>query len=393
MYRKTYAEINHEILTQNIQEIKKAYPEYKYYIGVVKNNAYHHGIKVVKALKEGGINYFAVSSLEEALEIRKYNIDLPILILEPIKPEYVYDCINQNIAITVENLEDLKSLNEMDFSFDLKIHLKVDSGMNRLGFKSSEELESAVKLIREKKHLYLEGIYTHFATSGVNDKQWDNQLETFKDLTQKINLNEIPIVHLGRSLTLVNHEKIPFCNGVRLGIIMYGFSQSQKPDLSIKGKIRSLKQKYNRKKYQISQTTTENNLKLHTAFSLYSNVMSIRKVAKGEVVGYNATYKVKESGYIATIPIGYADGVDKKFQKVWINNQKYPIVADTMDMILVFADNSIKKGMKVEIFGQNIPIQEVTKNINQNAYHLFNQIQDRVPRIHIIENEREETKY
>lgn len=92
MYRKTYAEINHQNLTHNVKEIKQHYPDYKYYIGVVKNNAYHHGIKCVNALKKGGINYFAVSSLEEALDLRKYNLDTPVLILEPIDLESIYDC-------------------------------------------------------------------------------------------------------------------------------------------------------------------------------------------------------------------------------------------------------------------------------------------------------------
>ena len=121
--------------------------------------------------------------------------------------------------------------------------------------------------------------------------------------------------------------------------------------------------------------------------------MSIHPVVENEFVGYNAQFKVKESAYIATIPIGYADGVDKKFEIVSINNKTYPIVADSMDMIMVLVDNKIEEGMLVEIFGKNIPISEVTKKIGKNAYHLFNQIQNRVPRIHITEDSEEETKY
>lgn len=393
MYRKTYAKINHNILTENIKEIKKDYPDYEYYIGVVKNNAYHHGIKTVNALKEGGINYFAVSSLEEALELRKYNTDTSILILEPIDLEYVYDCIHNNIALTIENIEEVKKLDKMKLTYELKIHLKLDTGMNRLGFKEKKELEQAIKIIKGNKKLFLEGIYTHFATSGIADKNWDKQLEKFKLLTENINLNEIPIIHMGRSLTLVNHPKIPFCNGIRLGIVMYGFSQSKMEDNSLRGKIRHIKTKYIQKKYKISKTTTENNLKLKTAFSLYSTVMSLRKVSIGEKIGYNSSYEVKEEGYILTIPIGYADGVDKKYKKVSIKNEFYPIVADTMDMILVFSKNKIKKGTEVEIFGDNIPISEVTKELGINAYHLFNQIQNRVPRIHVINEEEEETLY
>lgn len=393
MYRKTYAEINHQNLTHNIKEIKQHYPDYKYYIGVVKNNAYHHGIKCVNALKKGGINYFAVSSLEEALDLRKYNLDTPVLILEPIDLESIYDCINNNITITVESLDYMKSLNEMKLPYETKIHLKLDTGMNRLGFKNREELEKAYEMIKENNKIFLEGIYSHFATSGVNDTFWDSQLKTFQDLTKNIDLKSIPIVHLGRSLTLVNHDRIPFCNGIRLGIIMYGFAQSRKPDISLKGKLRALKLNHFKKRNNISKTNLENQLNLKTAFTLYSEVVSIRQVTKDEIVGYNALYKVKNDAFIATIPIGYADGIEKNFLHVVINQQKYPIIADSMDMIMVLVDNKIQKGMLVEIFGKDIAISEVTRKIGKNAYHLFNQIQNRVPRIHMTEDEKEETYY
>lgn len=393
MYRKTYAEINHQNLTHNIKEIKQHYPDYKYYIGVVKNNAYHHGIKCVNALKKGGINYFAVSSLEEALDLRKYNLDTPVLILEPIELESIYDCINNNITITVESLDSMKSLNEMKLPYETKIHLKLDTGMNRLGFKNREELEKAYEMIKENNKIFLEGIYSHFATSGVNDTFWDSQLKTFQDLTKNIDLKSIPIVHLGRSLTLVNHDRIPFCNGIRLGIIMYGFAQSRKPDISLKGKLRALKLNHFKKRNNISKTNLENQLNLKTAFTLYSEVVSIRQVTKDEIVGYNALYKVKNDAFIATIPIGYADGIEKNFLHVVINQQKYPIIADSMDMIMVLVDNKIQKGMLVEIFGKDIAISEVTRKIGKNAYHLFNQIQNRVPRIHMTEDEKEETYY
>lgn len=393
MYRKTYAEINHQNLTHNVKEIKQHYPDYKYYIGVVKNNAYHHGIKCVNALKKGGINYFAVSSLEEALDLRKYNLDTPVLILEPIELESIYDCINNNITITVESLDSMKSLNEMKLPYETKIHLKLDTGMNRLGFKNREELEKAFEMIKENNKIFLEGIYSHFATSGVNDTFWDSQLKTFQDLTKNIDLKSIPIVHLGRSLTLVNHDRIPFCNGIRLGIIMYGFAQSRKPDISLKGKLRALKLNHFKKRNNISKTNLENQLNLKTAFTLYSEVVSIRQVTKDEIVGYNALYKVKNDAFIATIPIGYADGIEKNFLHVVINQQKYPIIADSMDMIMVLVDNKIQKGMLVEIFGKDIAISEVTRKIGKNAYHLFNQIQNRVPRIHMTEDEKEETYY
>jgi len=389
MYRKTFVRVDGDILKNNIIEIKNKYNNYEYYIGVVKNNAYNHGIYTINDLIAGGINYLAVSSLEEAIDIRKYNLDIPILCLEPIEIEYIYDAINNNVTITIENLDYLEELNELKFKDTLKIHLKVDSGMNRLGFKSAKTFNKAMQIIGENKKLYLEGIYSHFATSGVSDKHWDNQLTKFKNITKDINLNTIPIIHLGRSLTLVNHDKIEFCNGIRLGIVMFGFAQNMKEG----NFLQEFRRNMLIKKYDISDTKRTNTLKLRTAFSLYSKVMSIRKIKAGEFVGYNANYVAKEDLYIATLPIGYADGVTKKFKYVNIKGKRYEIVADTMDMIMVNVDKSIKIGDKVEIFGDNIKIKEVTAHLGVNAYHLFSQISTRVPRVHLKEGFEEEVKY
>ena len=377
MYRPTYAGINKDILKENIKEIKKTYPSYEYYIGVVKNDAYHHGIKIVNELIKGGINYLAVSSLDEAILVRKINKNIPILCLEVISLDYLDLIIKNKITITVESLSYLKKIVNQDVNDLITIHFAVDSGMHRLGFFKEEELTKAYMLIKESKNLYLEGIYSHFATSGIQDIYYDYQVKRFLEITKNIYLEDIPIVHLGRSLTLVSHEKLNFCNGIRLGIVMYGFNQSRK----INSKYQLLKIKRIQKKYHLSKTTLENNLKVKPSFALYSSVMSRRKIKKGEFVGYGANI-VNESGYIYTICIGYADGVDKNFKYVLINKQKCLIIADCMDMLLVFSQNKYEVGSKVEIFGENRSIFEVLKTLNINAYHLFNQISNRVPRIY-----------
>ena len=214
MQRKTYAVIDGNVIKENIKEIKKHYPDYKYYIGVVKNNAYHHGIKCVTSMIEGGINYFAVSSLEEAISLRNYT-DFPILILEPIAIDLVLDAINFNLTITIDSLDYAKKLVDVDLFAKLKVHLAVDSGMNRLGIKDAKELKETYSLLLANDKINLEGLYTHFATSGIMDPYYDKQLKTFKNITSSISLKDIPIVHLGRSLTLVTREKLDFVNGIR----------------------------------------------------------------------------------------------------------------------------------------------------------------------------------
>ena len=393
MYRKTYAIIDEDKLKNNIKEIKEKYDNYKYYIGVVKNNAYNHGIKIINSLIEGGINYLAVSSLEEALDARKYNSKIPILCLEVIDLDYIYDCINNNVTITVESLEYLEKLNKIKLDFPIKIHLKLNTGMNRLGISEVKEVNKCVSIISENKKLILEGIYTHFATSGISDKYYDEQMKKFQELTKDIDLTTIPIVHLGRSLTLVNHDKPDFVNGIRLGIIMYGFSQSIKEDTSLRGKLRAIKRKKLIKKFNISKTYLTNDLNLKTAFSLYSNVMTIKKVKNKEFVGYGANFFADRDIKVAIIPIGYADGVTIKYKNVSIKGKKYQIIADSMDMLMVKVDNNVKIGDKVEIFGENISIREASRNNGCNSYRLFNMITNRVPRIYKKDKERIEIKY
>lgn len=393
MYRKTYAIIDEDKLKNNIKEIKAKYDNYKYYIGVVKNNAYNHGIKIINSLIEGGINYLAVSSLEEALDARKYNSKIPILCLEVIDLDYIYDCINNNVTITVESLEYLEKLNKIKLDFPIKIHLKLNTGMNRLGISEVNGVNKCVSIILENKKLILEGIYTHFATSGISDKYYDDQMKKFQELTKDIDLTSIPIVHLGRSLTLVNHDKPDFVNGIRLGIIMYGFSQSIKEDTSLRGKLRAIKRKKLIKKFNISKTYLTNDLNLKTAFSLYSNVMTIKKVKNKEFVGYGANFFADRDIKVAIIPIGYADGVTIKYKNVSIKGQKYQIIADSMDMLMVKVDNTVKIGDKVEIFGENISIREASRNNGCNSYRLFNMITNRVPRIYKKDKEKIEIKY
>ena len=391
MQRKTYAIIDGNKIKENVKEIKKHYPDYKYYIGVVKNNAYHHGIKCVTSMILGGVNYFAVSSLEEAISLRNYT-DFPILILEPIALDLVLDAINLNLTITVDSLDYAKKLVDVDLFAKLKVHLAVDSGMNRLGIKDAGELKEAYTLLLENDKINLEGLYTHFATSGIMDPYYDKQLKTFKSITTGISLKDIPIVHLGRSLTLVTREKLDFVNGIRLGIIMYGMSLSSNLGFGLKGKLRELKRTLIRKKYKCSECHFTNDLNLKTAFSLYSSVMAVRRVYKGDNVGYN-TYKVKNDGYIITIPIGYADGVTKDFKYVAYKGKKLPIVSDSSDMLMAFSEEYINIDEKIEIFGASISVREAARNLHVNTYHLFNQIQNRVLRIHKNGDELEEIFY
>ena len=385
MYRDTFIEINIDNLEHNVKEVLNKYPEYKYYFGVVKGNAYGHSDKIAKYLVDAGINYLAVSSLEEAVSIRKDGVTVPILCLEPIDIEYIEECIKYDVAITLHDYNYYKKLLDLNIQDKLKIHIKIDSGMSRLGFDDKNQIKEVVETLKNKDNYILEGIYTHFATDGIYDVSWDNQYKKFIDLTSQINLEEIPIVHLGRSQTLLNHNKIPFANGVRLGIILYGYNTTPRPlPNDFINKLRKIKRAYYNKKHNISPTITDIDINLKTAFSLYSKVIQVKKIKKGSFVGYGRVYEALEDIYVAVIPIGYADGFDRRNtgRKIVINNNKYNLIGEiNSGMIIAKIDDTVHEGDKVTLIGEEISMREVAKHMRTSVYEASCTFNEWVPRI------------
>ncbi len=352
MYRNTYVEVNLKSIKHNVKELISKYNDYKYYFGVVKADAYgHHGIKVVETIIDAGCNYIAVATLEEALEIRKEIKDIPILCLGIIPTEYINKCVENNITVTISNYEYLiKMLQENKER--LKVHIKVNTGMNRLGVKNKEEFNAVYKTIKES-NLVLEGIYTHIYKAD-DEEITLKQYKKFEEITKDINLLEIPIVHIGASEATINYAKLPYCNGCRLGIAMYGLVEDK-------------------------------DINFLPTFSLYSEVIQINKV-QNETVGYNGTYKVEnEEEKIAIIPIGYADGIIRKNtgRTVYINNKQYNIVGNIcMDMLFVKVDDTVKVGDKVALIKDIEHIKYIADYLDTIPYEIFCSIGKRVPRIY-----------
>ncbi len=389
MYRNTYVQINIDNLKNNVEQIVNHYKNYQYYIGVVKGNAYGHDDFIVNDLIDSGINYLAASTLEEVISIRKKNNNIPILCLEPIDINYIDVCIKNNITITVHDYEYFKELLDTEINHDLKVHLKIDSGMNRLGLKDEDEIKDTYEKLSNHPNIILEGIYTHFMTPGISDKIWDNQVSRFKKLTRKIDLKQIPIVHMGKSLTLINHPKIDICNAIRLGIIMYGFDQTPKPQTGIKAKLRALKAKMRIKKYKISPTNLNCPINLKPAFSLYSEIMQVKKVEQSEYIGYGTYYKATEKMKVGIVPIGYGDGFNRRNsgREVLINKKRFPIIGEVgMGMIIVKIDDSVKVHDKVMLIGEDISVREVSRHIKTTVYETMCMIGKSVPRVFVKNN-------
>lgn len=351
MHRNTYVEVNLDNLEYNVKTLINKYSNYKYFFGVVKADCYgHNDISTVKTIIDAGCNYLAVATLDEALTIRKEIKDIPILCLGIIDVKYIPICIENNIAITISSLDYLNNLNIENSK--LKIHIKINTGMNRLGVNNKNEFNKIYDLIRKNKFL-LEGIYTHIY-NAANEEDTMKQYEKFEEITSDVNLNEIPIVHVGASEATEFYPKRSYANGCRLGIAMYGLIDYD-------------------------------DMKFKSTFSLYSEVIQINEV-EDEIVGYNGAYKVNGKEKIAVVPIGYADGIIRKNtgRDVYINDKVYKIVGNVcMDMLFIKVDDSIKVGDKVAIIKDINHIKQIANHLDTITYEVICSISKRVTRVYI----------
>lgn len=352
MYRNTYVEVNLKNIENNVRTLINKYNDYKYYFGVVKADCYgHNNIKTVRSIIKGGCNYIAVATLDEALQIRSEIKDIPILCLGIIPIMYVEECVKNDITVTISNQDYLEKVIAQKHD-NLKVHIKINTGMNRLGINNKEELNTTYNSIKNS-NLILEGIYTHIYNSN-NKETTLKQFQKFEELTADIDLNNIPIIHIGASDATIVYSKLPYANGCRLGIAMYGLMDNKQVELL-------------------------------PTFSLYSEVIQINEI-EDETVGYNGNYKATGKEKIAVIPIGYADGIIRKNtgRDVYINNKTYKIVGNVcMDMLFVKVDDKVKVGDKVIIIKDIEHIEQIAKHLDTISYEVMCSIGKRVTRVYV----------
>ena len=349
MYRHTYVEVNLNNISSNIKKIINRCNNYEYYFGVVKADSYgHYSNKVVDTIISSGINYLAVATLDEALEIRKDIKDIPILILGIVDLKYIDICINNNITICLSNKEYVEELNKIDNINNLKVHFKINTGMNRLGFSNIDDFKYSYDLIKDK--INVEGIFSHIY-NAVNKEDTYKQVYLFKVYSDLV---DVKIRHLFASDALLLYDRPDFCNGCRLGISMYGISEAK-------------------------------DIELDTTFKLISEVIQINEEVSG-TLGYNGTYNIREGDRIAVIPIGYADGFIRKNKGnyVYINDNKYQIIGNIcMDMLFVLVDSNVKVGDKVFLIRDNEHLKEISDYLDTIPYEVLCSISKRVPRVYI----------
>lgn len=372
-YRDTWVEINLDHVKYNIYKMKQHLPEDVEIMAVVKANAYGHGApQVAKAALESGATRLAVAFLDEALSLRQHGIDAPILILGSTRVEDAAIAAEHQISLAVHSLEWLKKVNpllsEAGIKHPLTIHLKCDTGMNRIGLRTEEEVKEAEKLIKSTNKIFLEGIFTHYATADEhNQSLTKKQLERFHSL---INAMEQlpPMVHTSNSAASLRFPEAYF-NAVRMGISMYGLSPSE-------------------------EIKSELPFPLKSAFSLYTKVKQVKRISKGETVSYGATYMAEDDEWIATIPIGYADGWLRRLsgQTVLVNGKRAPIVGRIcMDQCMVKLPAEVMEGTAVTLIGadheDSISVDEIAKKLETINYEVVCQISTRVPRVYLEDGE------
>ncbi|MDK6369699.1 MULTISPECIES: alanine racemase [unclassified Aerococcus] len=370
--RASRAKISLDAIIHNYQVIKQSLAPGKLVYATVKADAYGHGAKAVsQALSQAGVDGFCVALTDEALELRQAGIQEDIMVLGVIPKEEALDMAQAQVAVTVSRLDWLETVSaELEASDcpPLPVHLAVDSGMGRIGFLDSQSLQAAIDWISaHPKAFTLKGIFTHFATADSQDPQGKSkqaaQAQAFQAIRQAIDcsgLSQPPLFHQSNSAMALWYPDQTL-DMVRLGIALYGANPSNGAE--------SLP------------------YPLEPALSLETEIAHVKQMHAGETVGYGATYTASQDEWIATLPIGYADGWLRAYSglKALIQGQPCPIVGRIcMDQCMVRLDQAYPIGTPVTLIGKNqgqeIRAEEVAAHAGTIAYETFCLLSQRLPR-------------
>lgn len=355
-YRDTFALVNLKHLKDNTKYIyEKAQ---KPMMAIVKANAYGHGsIQVSQALQSlDMIQMFGVATLGEGIELRSQGIIKDILVLGATRIEDAIIASRHDISISVFSMEFAMELEKVELDIPLKLHIKLDTGMNRIGLKGKEEFETVLNILNKNRHLVVEGVFTHYGAADELNHTYDEQFNAYKTIVGE---HKFKYMHAANTAGALYHHE-DFTNMVRAGIALYGIEPNG-------NEITPLKQ----------------------VMSLKTRVVMVKALKKGERVGYGFTYRAKHDCYIATVPIGYADGIVRKNQNrfVLINDRYYQIVGRVcMDQMMIKVDDTVKVGDEVEIFGEQITLNQMAKELETIPYEILVLLSLRVQRVYVDED-------
>ncbi|CDZ75060.1 alanine racemase [Peptoniphilus sp. ING2-D1G] len=373
--RAAWIEINLDKLVNNIKSIKSLVNENTLIISVVKSNAYGFGVEtIVETIHDIGINHFAVATLNEAIKLRNKFNSIDILVLG-YTPNYLFkDAVKNDIALTIFDKKSAEELNTTASLINKKItvHLAIETGMNRIGFNADEESLKIIQDISKRKNLYIEGIFSHFAAAGENDEYTQMQYKRFIDFCNKLadmGIN-IPIKHICNSHAIISYKEYNL-DAIRPGIIQYGDTDG------LESRFEGFNIEY------IAEVKAE--------------VSHIKKIKKGERVSYGLKYEAPKDTTIATIPIGYSDGIVRQLSgkiDVLIKGRRCPQVGVIcMDQMMVNVEGvDCEVGDEVVIVGsqgeERIDVSELAQKAGEVVTSFGCHFSDRLPKVYIKNNQK-----
>lgn len=366
---RSWIEINLDNLTYNVQTLHGVLPPKCRIMAVVKANAYGHGdVEVARHLNKIGINTFAVATIGEGIHLREHGVTGEILVLGYTVPQRIPELVHYNLSQTVVGLEHAKQID--DFGTPARVHIKVDTGMHRLG--ESYEHVSGIAQMFEYKNLKIEGIFTHLCVADSLDvgdvKFTEGQIQSFYQLLVQLRSRHIviPKIHIQSSYGILNYPELQ-CDYVRPGVALYGI-------LSSPGDVTNLQ------------------LPLQSVLALKTRVAQVRGIETGESVGYGRQFVAHTNTKIAVLPIGYADGLPRNLScgdnYVLIHGHRAPIIGRIcMDQMMVDVTEipSVKNGDIATIIGRDgkeeISAEQVAKNAGTITNELLSRLGSRLERI------------
>ena len=375
--RPAWVEVDLDILANNMREIRRVVDNKAEVTAVIKANAYGHGSCILAPiLAKNGANRFAVAELDEAIELRQHGITKPILVLGTVLPDQVEEVVLYGIDIAVFNYDIAKAFSDEAVRQHriIRLHIKIDSGMGRIGYQPNVESIEEIVRISKLPNVVMEGIFTHFATADCIDKTYTKiQYNRFKYVCDELAKKGVKIHthHCANSATIIDLPQYHW-DMVRAGIILYGLAPSDEVD--------------------ISKTA------LKPAMSLKCRIMYIKKIKAGDSISYGRKFIADRECTIATLPIGYADGytrmLSNKNTQVLINGKRANIVGNIcMDQCMVDITNipDVKVGDEVVLFGtqgnEEILADELADKLGTINYEIVCMMARRLPRVY-VENKK-----
>jgi alanine racemase len=351
-HRPTWVEIDRGAFSRNVETLTKRLPRGSQLIAVLKADAYGHGaVEMAKLCKPDRVAMIATALLEESIELRRAGIELPLLVLGPLSEAQIRMALDERITIGVVGPEELEQACRVARERDVAIHLKLDTGMGRMGV-TEGELPRVMEMIRSTPRLHVDAVYTHFANADdESDTLTDQQIERFRAMSAQI---RAPKRHLANSAATL--RGLIEGDYVRVGVALFG-----------------------------AEVVGE---RLEPLLRWRTEIERLKDLPPGYGIGYGTTFHTLRPSRIATLPVGYADGYDRKLSnnaEVLVRGRLAPVVGRvSMDLVTIDVTDipEARFGDEVVLLGDDISVEELARRAGTISYEVFCRITRRVPRVY-----------